>query len=64
MNYDAQYIIAMQRQEEMLAAAERQRLVRLARGPRPLRRRLGQLLIAAGEALARQPLDVVISESG
>ena len=40
------------RMREMLAAAEEARRARQARGPRCLRRRVGALLIRAGEALA------------
>lgn len=37
-------------------AAEEIRQVRLARGPHPLRRRIGRLLISAGEALTTREL--------
>jgi hypothetical protein len=40
------------RMREMRAAAEEARRARQARGPRRLRRRVGSLLIRAGEALA------------
>jgi hypothetical protein len=40
------------RMREMWAAAEEARRARQARGPRRLRRRVGMLLIRAGEALA------------
>jgi hypothetical protein len=40
------------RMREMRAAAEEARRARQARGPRCLRRRVGTLLIRAGEALA------------
>jgi hypothetical protein len=40
------------RMREMRAAAEEARRARQARGPRRLRRRVGTLLIRAGEALA------------
>ena len=40
------------RMREMRAAAEEARRARQARGPRRLRRRVGTLLIKAGEALA------------
>ena len=40
------------RMREMRAAAEEARRARQARGPRRLRRRVGMLLIRAGEALA------------
>ena len=40
------------RMREMRAAAEEARRARQARGPRRLRRRVGALLIRAGEALA------------
>ena len=42
------------RMREMRAAAEEARRARQARGPRRLRRRVGTLLIRAGEALACQ----------
>ena len=42
------------RMREMRAAAEEARRARPARGPRRLRRRVGTLLIRAGEALACQ----------
>ncbi len=44
------------RMRELLAQAERDRLGRRARVGRPLRRRAGALLIAAGRALAGPPL--------
>jgi hypothetical protein len=47
-------------QHEIQVAAAQARLrheARLARAPRPLRRRLGTLLITAGEALAYERLD-------
>jgi len=49
-------------QQEVQAEAARAHLLRearLARAPRPLRRRLGTLLITAGEALAYERLDDV-----
>jgi hypothetical protein len=54
LNYDPLYVEL--RMREMRAAAEQARLVRQARGPRRLRRRVGALLIRAGEALAYGPL--------
>jgi len=36
---------------ELHAAANQARLLRQARGPRPLRRRIGRILVAAGERL-------------
>ena len=53
-NYDSLYVEL--RMREMQAAAEEARLARQVRGPRRLRRRLGTLLIRAGEALICQPL--------
>jgi hypothetical protein len=47
---------------EMQADALRNRQARLVSGPRPLQRRLGQLLITAGEALTRQPLEMAAIE--
>jgi len=49
------------RMRELLLVAEQDRLARLARlarqarDPRPLRRRVGRLLITAGQALVGQP---------
>ncbi len=49
------------RMRELLLVAEQDRRARLAqrarraRDPRPLRRRVGRLLIAAGQALVGQP---------
>jgi hypothetical protein len=54
LNYDPLYVEL--RIREMRAAAEQARLVRQVRGPRRLRRRVGALLIRAGEALACGPL--------
>ena len=48
---------------ELRAQAMADRLVREARGPRPLRRRMGRLLIALGTALHDQPGDALIPES-
>ncbi len=49
---------------EMRAEAARLRLARQARrrSTRPVRVQLGRLLIVAGEALVRQPLDTVCVE--
>ena len=46
---------------EMQADAYKNRQARLARGPRPLQRRLGLLLIAAGEALTRASLELELA---
>jgi hypothetical protein len=53
-NYDSPYVEL--RMREMQAAAAEARLARQVRRPRRLRRRLGTLLIRAGEALICQPL--------
>ncbi len=49
---------------ELRAEAARERLARQAprRSARPVRVHLGRLLIVAGEALVRQPLDTVCVE--
>lgn len=50
-DYNVQY--TQQHLDEMRAAAARARLARRARRAHPLRRQVGVLLIAAGEALSR-----------
>lgn len=49
--------------DELRARAAADRLAREARGPRPLRRRVGRLLIAMGKALQGQPLDTRSAEN-
>ncbi|HZS87926.1 MAG TPA: hypothetical protein VFE42_10610 [Chloroflexota bacterium] len=58
--------ILNQRISDIYRAARQRQLVRLARQPRPLRRRVGLLLIAAGQALVRSPseLELAVPESG
>jgi hypothetical protein len=53
MMFDIDQILfaAESRRRELEAAAERARQAREVRGPRHVRRQLGGLLIAAGEAL-------------
>jgi hypothetical protein len=51
-----QLVEAECRLDELVRAAEQERLARAMMGPRPLRRRVGRLLIAAGEALAGAPV--------
>jgi hypothetical protein len=41
---------------ELRDIAQQDRLARQVRGPRPLRRRVGRLLIAAGQAVAGAPV--------
>ncbi len=59
-NDDGHTMIAEQHLRELRAEAARARQVRQARrrSDRPVRVHLGRLLIVAGEALVRQPLDV------
>lgn len=49
-------------QAELYAVAAEARLARQARVPRRLRRRLGTLLISAGEALVYQPCEALCGE--
>jgi hypothetical protein len=51
-NHHAHMVALNQHMREMQADAYRNRQARLARGSRPLQRRIGLLLIAAGMALA------------
>jgi hypothetical protein len=48
---------------ELRAMAEEDRLARRVRPPRRLRRRVGKLLIMAGQALAGQPVDATTSDA-
>jgi hypothetical protein len=65
-NHYLHIAILNQTLRDMRMAAQEQQLARLARQPRPLRRRMGMLLIAAGHALVRTPseLEVAVPESG
>jgi hypothetical protein len=65
-NHYLHIAILNQTLRDMRMAAQEQQLARLARQPRPLRRRMGLLLIAAGQALVRAPseLEVAVPESG
>ena len=64
-HYTHAAILNQQIRDIHMAAQERQ-LARLARQPRPLRHRMGLLLIAVGEALIRTPseFEVAVPESG
>jgi hypothetical protein len=57
-NHHLHTAILNQHMREMQADAYKDRQARQVRGPRPLQHRLGHLLIAAGEALTRQPLEL------
>ncbi len=66
-NDDGYTMIAEQHLRELRAEAARERQARQARqlrrrSARPARVQLGRLLIVAGEALARQPLDTACGE--
>jgi hypothetical protein len=50
---DNSRVFAELHMREMHAAAQEARLIRLARGPRPVRRQVGRILVAAGERLVR-----------
>jgi hypothetical protein len=60
-DHHAQVFAVKEHMREMQADAYENRQARLARGPRPLQRRLGLLLIAAGEALTRPPLELELA---
>ncbi len=50
---------------DLRCSATEARLASLARGPRPIRRRIGYALIAAGHALATSPpQEVAVPKSG
>jgi hypothetical protein len=51
-NHHAHLVVVNQHMREMQATARENRQARLVRGSRPLQRRIGLLLIAAGVALA------------
>lgn len=53
--YDHSTMYFEMRMRELRAAATEARLARQIRGPRPLRRRMGRMLISVGEALSGQP---------
>ena len=48
---------------ELRAMAEEDRLARRVRPPHRLRRQVGKMLIAAGQALAGQPVDATASDA-
>ncbi|HZS89520.1 MAG TPA: hypothetical protein VFE42_18775 [Chloroflexota bacterium] len=48
---DNNRVFAELHMRELRAAAQQARLARQVRGPRPLRNRVGRLLVAAGERL-------------
>ncbi|HZS86322.1 MAG TPA: hypothetical protein VFE42_02390 [Chloroflexota bacterium] len=60
-NHHLHTAILNQHMSDMEGAARENRLARQVRGPRPLQRRLGLLLIAAGEALTRAPLELELA---
>lgn len=50
------------RMRELHATAAEARLARQLRGPRPIRRRMGRILISAGEALSGQPQALAVAD--
>ena len=52
--YEPQVLaVAEARMRELRTLADQDRMMREVRGPRPVRRRIGRLLVAAGERLVR-----------
>ena len=56
--------IALLRQHELRQHEEAARLARRVQGRRPLRRHIGRLFVALGQALQGRPASAPVAESG